>query len=76
MTISAHHLMPMFTARSRADGTPVRCDDIWQRKNLLSVSLPDEDPVPSPGIVVADRWGEVYYVQEVDLASGLPHRTN
>jgi hypothetical protein len=103
MTIRAHDLMPSFTA-SGADGTPVRYDDIWQRKNLLLVSLPDDDPtaaayarslsvlepdlgaydaslivtttriegVPSPGVVVADRWGEVYYVQEADRASGLP----
>lgn len=103
MTIRAHDLMPMFTARS-ADGTLVRYDDIWQRKNLLLVSLPDDDPtaaayatpltvvepnlaaydaallitttrvkgVPSPGVVVADRWGEVYYVQEADRAADLP----
>jgi hypothetical protein len=28
--------------------------------------------VPSIGVVVADRWGEVYYVQEAGPASGLP----
>ena len=93
----------MFTARN-ADGTLVRYDDIWQRKNLLLVSLPPDDPkaaayatslsvlegdlaaydtallvtttriegVPSPGVVVADRWGEVYYVQEADRAADLP----
>jgi hypothetical protein len=103
MTIRVHDLMPMFTA-SGADGTPVRYADIWQRKNLLLVSLPGDDPtalayatslsvlesdlavydaailvtrtriegIPSPGVVVADRWGEVYYVQEADLASRLP----
>jgi hypothetical protein len=96
--------MPMFTARSSADGTLVRYDDIWQRKNLLLVSLPEDDPaaaeyaasfgllepelaaydavllvtmtriegVPSPGVVVADRWGEVYYVQEADRVPALP----
>ena len=103
MTIRAHDVMPMFTA-TNADGTLVRYDDIWQRKNLLLVSLPPDDPtaaayatslsvleldlaaydavllvtttrvegVPSPGVVVADRWGEVYYVQEADRAAGLP----
>ncbi len=104
MTIRAHDLMPMFTATSSADGTLVRYDDIWQRKNLLLVSLPDDDPtaaayatslgvldpdlavydaallvtttrvegIPSPGVLVADRWGEVYYVQEANRAAGLP----
>ena len=93
----------MFTA-SNADGTRVRYEEIWQRRNLLLVSLPNDDPtgaeyartlgvlepdlaaydaaliitttriegVPSPGVVVADRWGEVYYVQEADRASSLP----
>lgn len=103
MTIRPHDLMPMFTANN-ADGTHVRYDDIWQRRNLLLVSLPNDDPtgatyattlgvlepdlaaydaaliitttriegVPSPGVVVADRWGEVYYVQEADRAAALP----
>jgi hypothetical protein len=103
MSIRAHDLMPMFTATS-VDGTPVRYEDIWQRKHLLLVSLPNDDltsaayaqtltvlepdltphdaalivtttrieGVPSPGVVVADRWGEVYYVQGAERASGLP----
>ena len=103
MTVRAHDLMAMFTA-SGADGTLFRYEDIWQRKNLLLVSLPDDDPtaaayatslsvlklnlagydaallvtttrlegIPSPGVVVADRWGEVYYVRKADRASGLP----
>ena len=103
MTIRPHDLVPMFTA-SNADGTRVRYEEIWQRRNLLLVSLPNDDPtgaeyattlgvlepdlaaydaaliitttriegVPSPGVVVADRWGEVYYVQEADRASSLP----
>jgi hypothetical protein len=103
MTLRVHDLMPMFTA-SGVDGTLVRYDAIWQRKNLVLVSLPDDDPtaaayagslgalepdlaayeaslivtttriarVPSPGVVVADRWGEVYFVQGADRASDLP----
>ena len=95
--------MPMFTAAT-ADGTVVRYEDIWQRKNLLLVSLLSDDPssnayatsldvlesslaaceafllitttriegVPYPGVVVADRWGDVYHVQEADRAAGLP----
>ena len=104
MTIHAHDLMPMFTASRIGDGQIVRYEDIWQRKNLLLVSLSNDDPtaaayarsindlepdlaaydaalivtssrierVPSSGVVVADRWGEVYYVKEADRASGLP----
>jgi hypothetical protein len=103
MTIRVRDLMPMFTAAT-ADGTVVRYQDIWQRRNLLLVSLPSDDPtssayatslgglesslaayeavllivttriegVPSPGVVVADRWGEVYYLQQADRASALP----
>jgi hypothetical protein len=103
MTIRAHDLIPMFAASTSA-GTLVNYEDIWQRKSLLLVSLPADDPtaaayatsmslvephvpeydaaaivtttqiegVPSPGVVVADRWGEVYYVQAADRASQLP----
>jgi hypothetical protein len=103
MTIHVHDLMPMFTAAA-ADGTLVRYEDIWQRQNLLLVSLPSDDPtsssyatslgvlgpslaayetvllivttridgVPSPGVVVADRWGEVCHLQQADRASALP----
>jgi hypothetical protein len=102
-TIRVQDQMPMFTAAG-ADGTVVRYEDIWQRKNLLLVSLPAEDPtsstyaaslsvlapdldacdavllvtnaqidrIPFPGVVVADRWGEVYHVKEADRASALP----
>jgi hypothetical protein len=102
MTIRVHDLMPMFSASS-ADGTVIRYSDIWQRKNLLLVSLVNDDAtaaayvkslsvlepnlaahdtalivtmtriegIPAPGIVVSDRWGEIYYVQAADRASGL-----
>ena len=104
MTIRVHDLMPMFTVAKGTEGTLFRYNDIWQRKNLLLVSLPDDDSsaaayakslslvapslaahdatlivtttpidgVPSPGVVVADRWGEVYYVEGADRASELP----
>jgi hypothetical protein len=28
--------------------------------------------IPTPGVVVADRWGEVYYVKSASRASELP----
>jgi hypothetical protein len=30
------------------------------------------DGVPAPGVVVADRWGEVYHVKAAEQASQLP----
>jgi hypothetical protein len=102
MTIRVRDVMPMFTALS-ADGSLVSYEDIWQRKNLVLVTLPEDNPtrtayttslnmlvdsiacsdttvvitttpidgVPCPGVVVADRWGEVYFVQQAARASEL-----
>ena len=104
MTIRPRDLMPMFIARNRADGTLVDYRDLWQRKNVVLVTLADEDPtanayavslstsqpelasqdtrlivttshidgIPAPAVVVADRWGEVYYVTSANHASELP----
>jgi hypothetical protein len=36
---------------------------------VTATPLPD---IPSPGVVVADRWGEVYYVKSASRASDLP----
>jgi hypothetical protein len=76
-------------------GRRIRYSDIWQRKNLLLVSITDRaeaaaiearagdvaarDAVlvvttavvadaPRPGVVIADRWGEVQ-----TIASGAPN---
>jgi hypothetical protein len=38
----------------------------------LIVTTTGIEGIPSPGVVVADRWGEVYYVQDANRASGLP----
>ena len=79
--------------------------EIWQRKNLVLVSLPLSDPaasakyvsqltsqiseltrddnafvitrdkvpgLPSPGVVVADRWGEIQYVARAAGVGDLP----
>jgi hypothetical protein len=81
-------------AVAATDGARVAYGDIWQRKNLLLVSLGAEEPdryaadvsslgprlaeydtasvvtrdaipgVPAPGVLIADRWGEVQAVIE------------
>jgi hypothetical protein len=96
-------LMPMFTATNRVDGRPVDYRDVWQRRNLVLISIPptlittpEAEPflayaraspqhdttfvvtsdtlpgVPSPGAVIADRWGEIYYVAAGDKVVDLP----
>ena len=104
MTIRDRDLMPMFTASNRVDGRNVDYQHVWQQKNLVLVTLAEDDPtatsyavslnglnaslssqeailiittthiegIPSPGAVVADRWGEVYYVEGASRASELP----
>ena len=104
MTISPRDLLPMFTVTNAVDGALVRYQDVWQRKNLLLVMAPENDPtaagyrkalidaattlaaedttfvvtsntipgIPSPGVVVADRWGEIYYVKSAGRAANLP----
>ena len=93
-TLEAGGQVPHFRVRT-VDGGEAAYADLWQRKNLLLVLLPDEglsgagpyeaamrermpeliahdtvvvitrDRVPGaphPGVVVADRWGEVHFV--------------
>ena len=87
------------------DGGRARYNEVWQRKNLLLVSISDAeasessgyvarlsagrpaltahdtalvvttdhvDGVPRPGIVIADRWGEIHFVAHAPAAAGLP----
>jgi hypothetical protein len=104
MTIRTRDLMPIFTATNRGDGTLVDYRDIWQKKNLVLVVLPKDDPtasayaaslsaleaeaasyearlivtttriegIPSPGVVIADRWGDVYHVKDASRSADLP----
>ena len=84
------------------DGNRVEYRDVWQRRNLVLLSLPegdrarayaatvatalvdladdvlcvatgDEIPgVPSPGVLVADKWGEVYHAASASSIDELP----
>ena len=94
----------MFTVTNAIDGGLIHYRDVWQRRNLLLVMAPENDPtaagyakaviegstivadedtalvvtsdaipgIPSPGVVVADRWGEIYYLQSADRTGDLP----
>jgi hypothetical protein len=85
------------------EGTVFSYDTIWQRKNLVLVSLPDSTAnatyaaellarapefharhsalvvtydrvsgLPAPGVLIADRWGEVVHVAAVSDTGTLP----
>lgn len=97
-------LVPHFTVTSFS-GESFDYSDIWQRKNLVLVSLPQTESaaitrfvdqltarmsdltgddsacvitqtsvsgVPSPGIVVADRWGEIHHLAGGKTVDDLP----
>lgn len=87
------------------DGGRARYTDVWQRKNLLLVSVSEVessessgyvarlaagvpeltahdtalvvttehiDGAPRPGVVVADRWGEIHFVAHKPAVGELP----
>ena len=96
-------LVPHFDV-TNLEGQAVTYSTIWQRRNLVLVTLPASDPdgafsnyagrvaadvptagdtacvitrdvvtgIPSPGIVVADRWGEIVYVADGTQVAALP----
>jgi hypothetical protein len=96
--------VPHFAVRSVAN-EPVSYSTIWQRRNLVLVTLRDvacdswsgfiseltalmpalnaqdsecvitRDCVPgtfSPGVLVADRWGEIVYIAAIPNIAGAP----
>jgi hypothetical protein len=93
--------VPFFEVTT-VDGKPFSYSSIWQRKNLLLLTLPPldvaayindvttlrrrfgdgdvecvitEDRVPqvnAPGVVIADRWGEVVFAVEKSDVADLP----
>jgi hypothetical protein len=95
-------LLPHFDV-TNLEGQRFFYSTIWQRKNLVLVSLPDADPesaryaaeltaqmpapthdthcvmtrerlagFPSPGVVVADRWGEICFLAGGGRVRDLP----
>jgi hypothetical protein len=98
-------LIPHFEATS-LEGDPVSYSAIWQRRNLVLITVPSSDPdgtfsryvsqltargrpftgddtewvitrdavagIPCPGVVVADRWGEIVLVASGSRAVDLP----
>ena len=95
------HRVPHFELRD-VDGRPVRYADTWQRRNLVFVSLPENqggeyvaelrarapafdelectwvaahEPLPglaAPGLLVADRWGEIVHIATPPSVRDLP----
>ena len=97
-------LLPHFNVTT-VGGERFAYSDVWQRKNLVLVSLPQEESdgsanylsqlatqmsemtgrdvacvitgdsipgVPTPGLVVADRWGEIHHVTHAARVEDLP----
>jgi hypothetical protein len=102
--LQARDLIPHFNVMTLS-GERFVYSDIWQRKNLVLISLPQADAVastkyvshvmshiseltrgdsalvitrdkvaglPSPGVIVADRWGEIQYAADAAGADDLP----
>jgi hypothetical protein len=102
--LQAHDLISHFNVTTLS-GERFAYSEIWQRKNLVLISLPQSDPaasteyvsqlmaqtseltqddsvfvitpdhvdgLPSPGVVVADRWGEIQYVTDASGVDDLP----
>lgn len=59
------------TGPGYADSLKDRLDSSASDTRLL-VTHDIPQGVPSPGVVVADKWGEVYYVQGAARAADLP----
>jgi hypothetical protein len=99
-------LIPHFDV-TNLQGETVAYSTIWQRRNLVLVTLPASDAdgtfrryasqiaaevralvkhdtecvitrdsvigIPCPGVVIADRWGEIAHVASGSLVADLPH---
>jgi len=101
MTLQRGDQVPRFEVRT-LQGDPFSYSTIWQRENLVLVTLPKDVELgraselasrtrdfaeretvlvitrdriaglPTPGAVVADRWGEIVHVAAAPDVNGLP----
>ena len=102
--LAAGSQIPRFNVRT-LEGNDVAYASIWQRKNLVLITVPAVEPagssgslsqitarllplipadtacvitrdtvtgIPSPGVVVADRWGEIVHVAAASTVADLP----
>jgi hypothetical protein len=101
--LQPHDLVPHFEVTDLR-GERIRYSSIWQRRNLVLVTLPGSGPpsrdyarrlpapaagpddadtvwiattdtvegLPPPGLVIADRWGEVVHVAHPAQVQDLP----
>jgi hypothetical protein len=49
-----------------------RSDDFRAHDVKVVVTQDTIPGIPSPGVVVADRWGEIHFIQAADRADALP----
>ena len=101
LTLQRGDQVPRFEVRN-LQGDPFSYSTIWQRENLVLVTLPEDVELgnasalasrtrdfaeretvlvitrdriaglPTPGAVVADRWGEIVHVAAAPDVSALP----
>jgi hypothetical protein len=57
---------------SRTGELAAAADVFRQRQAACLVTTDLVDGLPCPGVVVADRWGEIVYVTEASRADALP----
>jgi hypothetical protein len=49
-----------------------RIDDFFPHDVQVVVTYEAVAGVPSPGVAIADRWGEIHFIQAADRADALP----
>jgi hypothetical protein len=60
------------TAATYVSQLLARAGDVSVYETQLVITGDTVAGLPSPGVAVADRWGEIYFVQGAENAAGLP----
>ncbi len=60
------------TSRTYVSGLATRADEVTEQDADCVVTAETVRGVPCPGVVIADRWGEIYFVAGSSHAEGLP----